>query len=293
MEIISKSQQKMKTTKKIIFILTAGLFLFVSCDRHDAMDDAVIVGQMAPQVYWEPASSTVKAGDSISFTAQYYTTGTEAIDRLEIWYNVVEDESKAVTCPWTQTFTYSITSNKTNERRISQKVSTYPHREDYWDVTYRAYKFSAKFPSSNTLSTVTWTKPASFDSEKMSKYFGNNFTTQFKDSLYKLMKVKDFQKMYLGLSLVDNFTPYLDSVKNDNTGGWDYVFPKDSQGNRPIPQILVDIYKTIPFEDLIFNKTDNIYSVEYNKSYRINANIKAFDKKGVTGIGTSKEISLN
>lgn len=107
------------------------------------------------------------------------------------------------------------------------------------------------------------------------------------------MKVKDFQKMYLGLNLVDNFSIYIDSVKNDNTGGYDYVFPKDTQGNRTVPQTLADIYKTIPFEDVIFNKSDNTYSVEYNKSYRINANIKAIDAKGAIGLGIPKEISLN
>lgn len=283
----------MKTKINIIFTIALILIVIVSCDKHDSMDVDVIVGQMAPQVYWEPASSTVKAGDSIAFTAQYYTTSSEKIDRTEIWYNVMEDESKSVTCPWIQTFTYSVTSNKSVERRISQKIGEYPHSESFWDDAFHAYKFTSRFPTSNTLSSITWSKPATFDSLKMTKYFGVNFMQQFKDSLFNLMKAKDFQKMYLGLNLVDNFSAYIDSVKNENTGGWDYVFPKDAQGNRPVPQKLIDIYKTIPFDDIIFNKTDNVFSVEYNKSYRIIANIKAFDKKGIMGIGISKEISLN
>jgi len=282
----------MKTRYNIIFFIAA-IFLFVACNKHDMMDDVVIVGQMAPQVYWEPASSTVKAGEDIPFTVQYYTTSKENIERLEIWYNILEDESKSVSSPWVNTFTYSVISNKSSEKRVSQKIATYDHNPNYWNDSLRAYTFKSTFPTSNTLASVTWSKPATFDNDKMIKYFGNAFMTQFKDSLFKLMKAKDFQKMYLGLNLLDNFKMYIDSVKNDNTGSWDYVFPKDAQGNRPVPKTLVDIYATIPFSDIIFNKTTNVYEVDYSRSYRINANMKAFDKQGVAGLGIVKEISLN
>ena len=46
--------------------------LFIACEKHDMMDNDVIVGQMAPQVYWEPASSTVKAGENVPFMVQYW-----------------------------------------------------------------------------------------------------------------------------------------------------------------------------------------------------------------------------
>jgi len=282
----------MKTKYNIIFMMAISL-LFIACEKHDMMDNDVIVGQMAPQVYWEPASSTVKAGENVPFMVQYYTTTTENIDRLEVWYNIIEDEAKAVSSPWVSTFTYSVTSNKSLEKRVSQKISTYAHEPNSWNDSVRAFMFKTTFPTSNTLASVTWSKPATFDNDKMVKYFGTTFMTQFKDSLFKLMKPKDFQKMYLGLNLLDNFKIYIDSVKNENTGGWDYVFPKDLQGNRTIPKTLVDLYATIPFSDIIFNKTTNVYDVDYSRSYRINANIKAFDKKGVAGLGIVKEISLN
>lgn len=282
----------MKAKYPIIFLFAA-LFAFAACEKHDPMDVDVIVGQMAPQVYWEPASSTVKAGENVPFSSQYYTTSKQEIDHLEIWYNVREDESKAVSSPWMATFTYSVTSNKSAEKRISQKISEYAHVPGNWNDSVRAYMFSATFPTSNTLASVTWSKPATFDTDKMIKYFGSSFMTHFKDSLFRLMKAKDFQKMYLGLNLLEDFKPYLDSVKNENTGSWDYVFPKDAQGNRPVPQALVDLYGTIPFSDVIFNKTTNVYDVDYSRSYRINANIKAFDKAGVVGLGIPKEISLN
>lgn len=280
--------------KKIIYIsICLVAALFSSCDINDTMDDVVLVGKMAPHVYWEVGSSTVTAGNNVPFIVQYYTTANEEIDRLEVWYNVTEDEAKTVTSPWTQTFSYSVVSTKSIQKRISQKISEYPHLATNWSDSLRAYTFKSTFPTSNTLATTSWVKPSSYDNDKMLAYFGNGFITQFKDSLFKLMKVTDFQKMYLGLNLVDNFKIYLDSTKNDNTGGWTYHFPKDAQGNTPVPQTITDIYKNIPFSDLIFNKSTNIYEVEYIRSYKINALMKTFDKKGTMGISLNTEISLN
>lgn len=280
--------------KRMIYFSTIMIAaIFTACDINDNLDKVVLVGEMAPHVYWEVGSSTVTAGSNVPFTVQYYTTGKAPIDHLEVWYNVIEDESKAVSCPWTQTFTYSVTSSKSIQKRISQKVSEYPHLEANWSDSLRVYSFKSTFPTSNTLATTSWVKPSTFDEGKMVTYFGANFMTQFKDSLFKLMKVTDFQKMYLGLNLVDNFKIYMDSTKNENTGGWTYHFPKDSQGNTPVPQAIIDIYKNIPFSDLIFNKSTNVYDVEYIRSYKINALIKTLDKNGVAGISLNSEISLN
>lgn len=275
-----------------ILAVAAGIML-TSCDLHDTMDENVIVGNMAPHVYWEVGSSTVTAGSNVPFIAQYYTTGKEDIDRMEVWYNVVEDEYKSVTCPWTTSFVFNITSSKSVQKRISQKISEYPHIVANWNDSLSAYRLQATFPTSRTLASTTWSKPATFENEKMLAYFGETFMIQFKDSLFKRMKVTDFQKMYLGLNLVDNFKVYLDSTKNENSGGWDYVFPKDAQGNRPVPQTIIDIYKNIPFSDLILNKSTNAYDVEYTRSYKINALMKAYDKKGISGLSLTTEISLN
>lgn len=282
----------MKNFRNVTIVILS-VFLITACDKHDTLDDDVIVGDMAPHVYWEVGSSTVNAGSNVPFTAQYYTTGAEKIDRLEVWYNLTEEESKTVTCPWTQTFTYSFVSTKAVVKRIPQKISEYAHNESFWNDSLHAYSFTAEFPTSNTLSTTSWTKPSTFDAAKMVKYFGADFMQQFKDSLYGLMKATDFQKMYLGLNLVENFKIYLDSTKNENTGGWDYHFPKDSQGNTPVPVAITTIYNSIPFADLIYNSSTTNYEVEYLRSYKVNANLKAFDIKGTTGFALSKDISLN
>lgn len=280
--------------KKISFSTIIVIFaLLTSCDINDNMDEVVLVGNMAPHVYWEVGSSTVNAGSNVPFTVQYYHTSKVELDRLEVWYNLIEDEAKTVSSPWTQTFSYSVSTTKSVEKRISQKISEYQHVNANWSDSLRAYSFMATFPTSNTLSSTSWIKPANYENEKMLAFFGQSFMTQFKDSLFKMMKVTDFQRMYLGLNLVDNFRMYIDSTRNENTGGFTYHFPKDSQGNTPMPQIIIDIYKNIPFHDLIFNKSTNVYDVEYLRSYRINANIRSYDKNGVYGTSLNSEISLN
>lgn len=280
--------------KKISFSTIIVIFaLLTSCDINDNMDEVVLVGNMAPHVYWEVGSSTVNAGSNVPFTVQYYHTSKVELDRLEVWYNLIEDEAKTVSSPWTQTFSYSVSTTKSVEKRISQKISEYQHVNANWNDSLRAYSFNATFPTSNTLSSTSWIKPANYENEKMLAFFGQSFMTQFKDSLFKMMKVTDFQRMYLGLNLVDNFRMYIDSTRNENTGGFTYHFPKDSQGNTPMPQIIIDIYKNIPFHDLIFNKSTNVYDVEYLRSYRINANIRSYDKNGVYGTSLNSEISLN
>lgn len=264
-----------------------------ACETHDTLDDAVIVGQMAPHVYWEVGSSNVKAGTNVPFNVQYYTTSDSPVDHLEVWYSLTEEETKSAVCPWTQTFNFSMVSSKITDRRIMQKISTYPHNESYWNDSLRAYYFSAEFPTSNTLSGISWIKPTQYDNDKMVSYFGADFAQQFKDSLYKLMKVTDFQKMYSGLNLVENFRIYVDSTFNQNSGGWVYHFPKDNQGNTPVPQVIQDIYKNIPFQDLILNNATNLYEIEYSRTYSLKSQIRAVDSKGISGLSTDFIIILN
>lgn len=107
------------------------------------------------------------------------------------------------------------------------------------------------------------------------------------------MKVTDFQKMYQGLNLVTNFKIYLDSAFNSNTGKYDYTFPKDANGNTPVPAAIQTIYQTIPFADLIFDSSNANFAVEFSRSYSIDANLKAIDKKGVAGTAIKTTISLN
>jgi hypothetical protein len=276
--------------KRVFYIVFAfSLLLLYSCQENDTLDDGVIVGNMAPQVYWELGSSTVLSGDSVPFSAQYYTTGLSPVDHLEVWYNVVEEKSKTVACSWVSSFTYAYNSATSDEKRMDQKISIYPHDDNLWVTAKRAYVFSSKFPSSPTLSSLSWQYPETFDSTRMVKYFGESFMQHFKDSLYSLMKPVDFQKMYQGLNLVENFKQaYMDSVRNENTGDYEYIFK-----NNVVPAEVKNIYATIPFSDLIYNSSNNYYNVSYSLQYILKPTLRVYDKNGVYGITTKKEVTLN
>jgi len=282
----------MKKIQSIAIILLS-MLLFTACDLHDSLDEDVIVGSMAPQVYWEVASSTVTAGSDVTFTTQYYTTSDAPVDHLEVWYNLTEQVSKTVSCPWMQSITFNYTSTTSLQKRILQKIQEYAHNETNWSDALHAYSFTSTFPTSNTLSSVSWVKPTTFDSTKMVSYYGTAFMQHFKDSLYTKMQAVDFKKMFQGLNLVENFNIYLDSTYNGNTGKYDYHFPKDAQGNMPVPNVINNIYKKIPFADLIFNTSNANYEVEFTKSYFIDANLKAIDTKGVAGTAIKTTITLN
>ena len=66
----------MKTMKTIFKALALGLLLVTaaSCEMHDPFDENTITGAKGPETYWTVESSMVKAGGSVEFTAQYYST---------------------------------------------------------------------------------------------------------------------------------------------------------------------------------------------------------------------------
>lgn len=263
-----------------------------SCEKHDFFDEQLITGKVGPQAYWEVGSSTVSAGTNVPFDIQYYSTVSD-IEYSEVWYSISETVSKSVSSPWVSTFTYAITSSSTEAKRISQKIQSYPHSLAVWSDSLHAYTFKGDFPVSGTLSPFQWVKPEEFDSNKMNDYFGAGFMQNFKDSLYTLMKFADFQKMMLGMGLVENFKAYTDSTFDANSNGYVYHFPKDAEGNTPVPAELKTMYDGIRFDQLIENPANNNYEVEYRRTYFIDAVMRVYDKQGIYGTTLWKKIDIN
>ena len=283
----------MKHINKISFVICGLLFAILpSCEKHDFFDENTITGEVGPQAYWVLGSDVMAAGSNIDFTVQYYSTVSE-IERSEVWYNITETLDKKVSCPWVTTFTYSYSSTTSEEKRASQKIQEYSHGLAVWSDTLRAYAFTDKFPASGTLSTFKWVKPEQFDSIKMETYFGEGFMQHFKDSLYNLMQFGDFQKMLLGMNLLEDFRQYTDSTKDENQGEDVYVyhFPKDAEENTPVPQDVKNLYDGIPFDKLIEN--GSAFDVEFTRSYSLNAILRVYDVWGVYGTTTFKKIDIN
>ena len=126
--------------KTIFKTLALGLLLIAvaSCEKHDPFDENTITGAVGPEAYWTIESSMVKAGESMGFTGQYYSTVAK-IDHSEVWYELFEKEDKLVTASLIKAFTYSVTSNTTNQKRMLQTIASYEHSEDLWSDSLRAY----------------------------------------------------------------------------------------------------------------------------------------------------------
>jgi len=280
-----------KIRYKYLIISALLLLAFASCvEKHDFFDENVITGEIGPQAYWEIGSSTVSAGSVSPFTVQYFSTVAD-IDHSEVWYSLTETQEKNVSCQWVTSFTYSVSSTKSELKRISQKIQEYPHSLAVWSDSLHAYTFTDNFPISSTLSPFSWVKPDQFDYEKMDTYFGAGFTTQFKDSLFNLMKYADFKNMMLGMGLLSDFKAYTDSTFDANSNSYVYHFPKDASGSAPVPADIKTLYDGITFDRLIEGSSG--YNVEFKRSYSLEAILRVYDKRGVYGTTTSKSIDIN
>lgn len=272
---------------KLLSMLTIASFL-TSCEINDPIDNIVKVGKVAPHVFWELPSSSVNAGDKVPFYAQYYTTSNEEIDRLEVWYDINEVSVRTVSCPLVSTFKYTVSSTKTVLSREFQEIDNYKHKPTNWLALKKAYILDTTFQTSKTLRQLDWKEVKMFEEAKFNAYFPAGFAVQFKDSLYKLLKVADFRKIMVSLSLMTSaeFVTFTDSVPNPNTGGKDYFIKEDKKS------VLKAKYDGIQFKDLIYDATTQLYKVEYSKAYKLGARLKVIDKMGIPGIADKKDIEL-
>ena len=235
--------------KTIFKTLALALLLIsaTSCEKHDLFDENTITGAVGPETYWTIESSMVKAGESMGFTGQYYSTVAK-IDHSEVWYELFEKEDKLVTASLIKAFTYSYTSNTTSQKRMLQTIESYEHSEDLWNDSLRAYILTDKFPVSNTLSPISWVQPKDLEGfdKNLNAYFGESFAAEFKAGVTSKMNPTADERNYAaymnvlqGLSLLGDtivtpngdLMPYIkwmtDSAFNANTNAWNKFFKKN------------------------------------------------------------------
>lgn len=235
--------------KTIFKTLALALLLIsaASCEKHDLFDENTITGAVGPETYWTIESSMVKAGESMGFTGQYYSTVAK-IDHSEVWYELFEKEDKLVTASLIKAFTYSVTSNTTSQKRMLQTIESYKHSEDLWNDSLRAYILTGRFPVSNTLSPISWVQPKDLEGfdKNLHAYFGENFAAEFKAGVTAKMNPSEEERNYAaymnvlqGLSLLTDtivtpngdLMPYVkwitDSTFNANTNTWNKFFKKN------------------------------------------------------------------
>ena len=232
--------------KTIFKTLALGMLLIAAaaCEKHDPFDENTITGAVGPETYWTIESSMMKAGESMSFVGQYYST-VAAIDHSEVWYELFEVEDKLVTASLIKAFTYSVSSSTTAQKRMLQTIQSYPHSEDMWNDSLRAYILESSFPVSNTLSPTVWAQPKDlkgFD-KNLHAYFGETFADDFKAGVTAKMNPTEDSRNYAaymnviqGLSLLNDTIETIngdrmtyvqwitDSTYNANTATWNRGF---------------------------------------------------------------------
>ena len=235
--------------KTIFKTLALGLLLMAvaSCEKHDPFDKNTITGAVGPETYWTVESSTAKSGEGMNFVGQYYSTVAE-IDHSEVWYDLWEKEEKLVTASLIKAFTYSISSNTAQQKRILQTIASYEHADSLWNDSLHAYVLEDRFPISYTLAPVSWVQPKDLEGfdKNLHAYFGENFVSEFMAGLMPKMNPSATERNYSaymnvlqGLSLLtDTFEtpngdrmPYIqwitDSTYNANTASWTKFFKQN------------------------------------------------------------------
>ena len=213
--------------KTIFKTLALGMLLIAaaSCEKHDLFDEDTITGAVGPEAYWTIESSTVKAGESMGFVGQYYSTVAQ-IDHSEVWYELFEKEEKLVTASLIKAFTYSVSSSTTAQKRMLQTIQSYPHSEDMWSDSLRAYVVESTFPISNTLSPITWAQPKSLDGfdKNLHAYFGETFADDFKAGVTaKMNPTEDGRNYFAYMNVIQGLSLLSDTIETINGERMTYV----------------------------------------------------------------------
>ena len=235
--------------KTIFKTLALGLLLMTvaSCEKHDFFDENTITGAVGPEAYWYEVGEMAKAGESVEFKAQYYSSvDSNYIDHTEVWYDLFEQEEKLVTASLIKAFTYSYTTSTTVQARALQTIKSYAHTNDLWSDSLRAFLLVDKFPISNTLAPVVWANPQPSDTtveKNLHTYFGKNFAEEFMAGVTAKMNPSEdernyaaYMQVFQGLSLLTDTIetpngdrmPYIawmtDSAYVENSGSWNRYF---------------------------------------------------------------------
>ena len=331
----------MKMTFKIaaLALLMVGV---AACEKHDFFDENTITGAVGPENYWTIESSAVKAGESMNFIGQYYST-VAGIDHSEVWYDLHMKEDKLVSCALIKSFTYSVTSSVVVPQRVLQTIQSYPHSEELWEDSLSAYVLRDAFPVSGTLAPIAWVQPKDTIgfTKNLYTYFGESFAKDFKDGITPKLNTEPlnyaaYMEVLKGLSLVDTTTLkwMTDSTFDKNSATWkkhfkqfenlwdidtliakidstwkkqgrdggywiyDTTWKYDSTLVEAVPvydsiaKMVTDLWRdSVDFLDLILGADG--YSIEYNRSYYINAELRVYDEKGTYSRTDSKEVSIN
>ncbi len=300
---------------KSIFV-AALIIAFTSCELNDVVDNVAIVGQRAPNVYWEVPNAVVNAGDSVEFTVQYWDKEDD-VNYLGVWYDI--NSSMTFSLAYTGLYNVSYTYSKdsiANVRDFQEIINFTPkHNKKNWVDSVGAYKFTAKFPVSYTLISTEIKEPSSADvtASTLEKFIPEYMQRTFKKNLSPLLladavnvDVNSQEKFLNGLKSRNLFNLLVVSNQLTDTASYishfEIFFNENSGRNEPriIPASTINHTDTLnslilklPVQKLIYNNTKVAYQLQYINRYKLNSRFRTANTNGADNYSFVKEITVN
>ncbi len=303
-----------KIFKSILF--TAFVFAFTSCELNDVVDKVAIIGQRAPNVYWEVPNAVVNAGDSVEFTVQYWDKEDD-INYLGVWYDINSSMTFSLTYNGLYNVSYTFSKDSIANVRDFQEIINFTpkHKKTNWVDSIGSYKFTAKFPVSYTLISTEIKEPASLvvAASTLEKFIPQYMQRTFKRNLSPLLladainvDVSSQEKFLNGLRSRNLFNLLVVSNQLTDTAKYlshfEIFYNENSGRNEPrikpattinFTDTLNNLIMKLPVQKLIYNNTKVAYQLLYVNRFKLNSRFRTANSNGADNYSFVKEITVN
>ncbi len=257
--------------------------LFTGCMINDPIADISDPGYQAANVYWDVPSGNVVAGNTVEFTAQYWSTD-HSITYLGVWYDIARNLSYTLTYPGNG-FSWSLDSSEVV--REFQEIETFTHSESNYVAEEKAYVLKGAFPVSYTLSSIEYKNPLAYKADEFNKLIPATVRARFQQALFPKLGYAGLQSLLVTEGLV---------VTQTRLDGWFDT----SEENGVVMHVLKSDSASVawaglqklPFSAFIYNKNRQYYSVEFSQGFQLKARFRVVNGTQAVNFSDVKLITV-
>ena len=281
----------MNSKLKNILSVTIGSLFLISCEINDPVGELARTGNLAANVYMEIPTGNVTAGDSVAFHAEYWSI-EDKFNSLSIWYSIQTNMVYSISSGLNE---YMYKLDSTEQARELQEIIDFQHSASSYDAEKKAYVVDDQFPVSYTLSGTELNNPIVYDESIVYQLFPALVIEQFYNGVFETLNYDQLNKlMVINNSIVDSaaFETYFETIQiedPDNEGEFiDVKVIKEE--SKPA---LLELFKEVPLEDLIYDATKQYYGLLYQKGYSLDASFRVVNGNNVESFSQDKTITIN
>ncbi len=281
----------MNNTIKHILGVTIGTLFLISCEINDPVGELARTGNMAANVYMEIPSGNVIAGDSVAFHAEYWSI-EDKFNSLAIWYSIQTNLVYTISSGLNE---YMYNLDSTEQARELQEIAGFEHNTSNYDPEKKAYVIDDEFPVSYTLSGTELKNPIVYDESIVYQLFPASVIEQFYNGIFETLDYDQLNElMVIDNNIVDSaaFETYFETIQiedPDNEGEFiDVKVIKEE--SKPA---LLEFFKEVPLEDLVYDATKQHYGLLFQKGYELNASFRVVGGNGIENFSEEKTITIN